>query len=450
MWYTGLFISGIAVDEQSGDVFFSDAAANRVVRQSSNGTVLDIYQPGFFSPMQLAYSNGTLYVADSTNNRVAVIDVASSGITFSSPSRHLKSSSALAVNEGSGSVWVVDGYGLGVEVWSPESDTWSDWQDMSAFPADKQPLYLSSITVLPYSDDIAATAWLTDACQMRLYQVYDSAPRLPVNLSSPYQHMTAIQQYAGGPTGVQLYIGCHDDDDEYVQLIDDDGTSWQYWQRSHSAGAQPMPFYGWAMHVDSQRAMYIADRSDAGDTSAPFGRLIRMEHNGTVTAQWSMNDSTAYDFTSVWYDDVTAAAGSCAFWVTDAKRGLGRVAADGSVLLPFYSSPVDPADGLVAHLADVAIMGDGTLIVLDVSSAVSTKLWLFFPNSGRYSLLNTSAAQLPPGISGMAVDTYPTLQLIYLASNPVLCVGPDGALFNAFNTSGHRRGAGVAQSAAAA
>ena len=38
VWYNGLFISGIAVDEQSGDVFFSDAAGNRVIHQSANGS----------------------------------------------------------------------------------------------------------------------------------------------------------------------------------------------------------------------------------------------------------------------------------------------------------------------------------------------------------------------------------------------------------------------------
>ena len=76
VWYSGLFISGIAVDEASGDVYFSDAAANRVVRQSQNGTVLHVYDRAtydFYSPTQLAYHNGTLYVADSTNNRVGLL-----------------------------------------------------------------------------------------------------------------------------------------------------------------------------------------------------------------------------------------------------------------------------------------------------------------------------------------------------------------------------------------
>ena len=446
VWYNGLFISGIAVDEASGDVFFSDAAANRVVRQSSNGTVLVIYQPGFFSPMQLAYSNGVLYAADSTNNRVAVIDVASSGITFSSPSRHLKSASALAVNEGSGSVWVVDGYGLGVEVWSPGSDTWSQYVDMSAFSADQLPVYLSSITVQPYSDDSVSNAWLTDPVQQLLYQVCSGVATFPGQPATAYQ-WTAIQQYAG-PSDLQLFLDWHwhdadgsDQAAEYVALIEaDSGLPVNSWVRYRDANSQRLPFYGWALHVDARQAMYISDSSDAtfDPVSTPFGRVIKMEPDGSVSGQWSMNDSSTYDFTSVWYDDDSTAGGSCAFWVTDRTRGLGRVAADGSALLPFYPPPVDQADELVAVLTGVASVSvdHDTLLVLDTSSSVSSKLWLFQPSSRRYSLLNTSAAQLSPAISGMTASA--TLQVIYLAdslNSSVVCLNPDGSQWLPFNSS---------------
>ena len=112
MWYSGLFISGIAVDEASGDVYFSDAAGNRVVQQSQNGTVLSIWDADdwdFYSPTQLVYSGGLVWVADSTNNRVACL-IADRVFYWNSPTT-LLSCSALTLHPPSQTLWVVDGWG---------------------------------------------------------------------------------------------------------------------------------------------------------------------------------------------------------------------------------------------------------------------------------------------------------------------------------------------------
>ena len=60
VWYNGLQITGIAVDESTGDVFFSDAANNRVVHQTRDGTRGARVRRGraSSSPMQLAYYRG--------------------------------------------------------------------------------------------------------------------------------------------------------------------------------------------------------------------------------------------------------------------------------------------------------------------------------------------------------------------------------------------------------
>ena len=131
VWFNDLFISGIAVDESSDDVFFSDAASNRVVRQSANGALLVEYRSSFFSPMQLVYHDRKLYVADSTSSRVGVVDVQRSEVSYSSPSAYLSSCSALVRNDVTGGLWVVDGWGSLAELWSPANDTWTERYDLS-------------------------------------------------------------------------------------------------------------------------------------------------------------------------------------------------------------------------------------------------------------------------------------------------------------------------------
>ena len=164
MWYNGLFISGIAVDDSTGDVFFSDAAGIRVIRQSSNGTTPAIYRYGFYSPKQLAYHNQTLYVADSANNRVVWINVTSGAMTQSSKPDKLSSCSALAFHWPTSTLFVVDGWGLALQHLSLQpSVQWVEAVLLSNLQRDP-PRYISSASIIPrvdWSDTLLADA-LTD------------------------------------------------------------------------------------------------------------------------------------------------------------------------------------------------------------------------------------------------------------------------------------------------
>ena len=128
VWYSGLFISGIAVDEASGDVYFSDAAGNRVVHQSENGTVVSIWDAsdyGFSSPMQIVYHKDRLWLADSTNNRIG--SLMDGLVVWLFTSNSLSSCSALTLHAPSHTLWVVDGWGLKLQ---PLNVSTSDWGEV--------------------------------------------------------------------------------------------------------------------------------------------------------------------------------------------------------------------------------------------------------------------------------------------------------------------------------
>ena len=200
---------------------------------------------------------GKLYVADSTNKRVCVIDVQSGHVAFSSPSLRLRSCSALTVSAATGSVFVVDGFGLGVETWSPSNDTWSNYFDIS--PIDPPPFgYLSSVTVQPYEGD-QGQVWLADPSQLNLYVIHDHSVIQPSDYTTPTLSL-AVQYYPGGPTAVEIYILSQlwGDSPMPIWLIDSNGMYVNKWDVNGTGGGA-IPFFGWAMHVDSNKSMYVTD-----------------------------------------------------------------------------------------------------------------------------------------------------------------------------------------------
>ena len=451
VWYNGLFVSGIAVDESTGDVFFSDAAANRVVRQSVHGDVLAQYRSAFFSPMQLAYHAGKLYVADSTSSRFGVVDVATGLVNYSVPSPRLSSCSALTVNSATGSVIAVDGWGLQVNMWDSDSQNWT--RDNVPALVDPLPSYLASVTVRPSELD-NVRMWLSDPTVAGLYSVSlnrtsaashaSGSSRLATTTGSDQLRaqavdMTALQYRSINETvdGVYLLMQWGVDMPMNVYLIEP-GPPLSYistWTAPGRGGAA-IPFYGWAMYVDSNQSMYVSDHGV--DEKSKFGRVVKMAPNGTELAQWSMSDGTAYTFTSVWYDD-GATAGSCVYWMADSERGLVRVAANGTVLLPFDAAPFDPTDRRGARFTgmarDAAGQSQSTLVLLDTSDATTTKLWRYLPQSQRYELLNSSAARLGPNVTGVAVDE--ASHAIYVSdsrSHTVIRLFANGTVDHSFDT----------------
>ena len=443
VWYNGLFISGIAVDERTGDVFFSDAAGNRIIHQSRNGSVLHVYDAcGVFSPMQLAYHAGRLYVATGAYNKVAVIDVQSGTASFSSPPSYLSSASALTIHNATGHVLVVDGWGLQVELWEPDSDVWTYHADFSIFTdLPPTPHYFATGAVRHAAAD-DWHLWLTDPTQPWLFYVfsnqYTELVVLPAMVGS-----TAVQAVPVDDQSVDLYVLSQPqlDGPMHVQLIDHNGVTVSNWTAPGTGGAA-VPFYGWAMFVDSNGSMYVGDHGvDA--VSSPYGRIVKLAANGSEVGSWSMSDGVAYAFSSVWYEGTTTMGGSCALWMADSKRGVLRVTAEGAPLLPFDAAPVDPADNLAARFTGMAedapipsLYVDSTFVLLDTSSPTSTKLWRYQPNNHSYTLLNTTAAQLGAHITGLAVDV--NKHLIYVSdtrTRTVVRLDCTGALDTTYNTS---------------
>ena len=225
-----------------------------------------------------------------------------------------------------------------------------------------------------------------------------------------------------------------------IVLLSDDPAPLKSWIAPRRGGGA-VPFYGWAMHVDSQYSMYVSDHG-MDEQRSPYGRVVKLAPNGTQMGEWSMSDGTAYSFSSVWLDDQTASGGACAIWLADSERGMVRVAADGTVLLPFYAAPVDAADGLTARFTGMAGETNvrsrvSSLLLLDTASATTSKLWRFSPSNRTYTLLNTTSAQLGPNVVGVTVN-YITHD-IYVSdtrTRAVLRLHADGELDASFNMSG--------------
>ena len=308
VWYSGLFISGIAVDEASGDVFFSDAAGNRVVHQSANGTLLDVWQYGFYSPMQLAYNNETrtLYVADSTNNRVGWIDVTSGGMTWAPPPTALTSCNAVALSPIGQQLFVVDGWGLLLQPFDLRTNSWRE--TVSLFTNQRYPLrYASSVTTNPLEH--SSFPWLADTLANNLYIApATSAMRLFDVSDTP--GVSAIQQWWSVEPHVACYTLSQPAADQPMTITQRNYTGAILSQmRTPARGRAGIPFYGWAMYVDSRRNMYVSSHGvDA--VSSPYGRVVKLSPAGTELGAWSMNDSTTYSFSPVIvYDDVGSTSG---------------------------------------------------------------------------------------------------------------------------------------------
>ena len=440
VWYSGLFISGIAVDEASGDVYFSDAAGNRVVRQAENGTVLHIWDAdtyGWYSPMQLVHSDGVVWVADSTNSRVGRL--MDDTVDWLPQSTVLHSCSALALHAASQSLFVVDGWGLKLQPINLTTQQWGEAVELwELLFDDPPPRYISWATMLPNPDWPTGPVWLPDPIGNEMYFVLDQYV-YGYNRSTP--GVSAIQLFpatVGNEVNWTFYVLGQQAADRpmTVTLLDSDGYVTQQWHGTGRGGGA-VPFYGWAMYVDSSASMYISDHG-RHDDSSPYGRVVKLLANGSEAGEWTMSDGVAYAFTSLAYYE-TPGSSECALWATESEQGLYRLSADGTVLQPAYAAPIDPADNRTARLSGMAQdvgATDSTLVLLDSSDPSTTKLWRFSVDTHSYSLINTSALQLGANITGLAVDRL--VQAIFLTDTnrrTVISLSSTGELIQTWNAT---------------
>ena len=440
VWYSGLFISGIAVDEASGDVYFSDAAGNRVVRQAENGTVLHIWDAdtyGWYSPMQLVHSDGVVWVADSTNSRVGRL--MDDTVDWLPQSTVLHSCSALTLHALSQTLYVVDGWGLKLQPVNVSTQQWGEAVELwELLIGDYPPRYISWASMLPYPDLPDGPIWLPDPISadlliVRSKYVYD------FNFSTPgVSAMQLLVEPVGSKRNYTIYVLSQQAADQPMTVTH--FTNQRYFiQQWHGTGrgGGAVPFYGWAMFVDSTASMYISDHG-RHDDSSPYGRVVKLLPNGSEAGEWTMSDGVAYAFTSLAYYE-TPGSSECALWATEAEQGLYRLSANGTVLQPAYAAPIDPADNRTARLSGMAQdvgATDSTLVLLDSSDPSTTKLWRFSVDTHSYSLINTSALQLGANITGLAVDRL--VQVIYLTdtnSRTVISLSSTGELIQSWNAT---------------
>ena len=441
VWYSGLFISGIAVDEASGDVYFSDAAGNRVIRQAKNGTVLSIWDADdwdFYSPMQLTYNNGTVWVADSMKNRVGWL--ADDAVHWLPQSTVLHSCSALTLHPPSQTLWVVDGWGLKMQPVNVQTGEWGEVIELYEMQLDDPPPhYISSATMLPAADLPNGPVWLPDPISAIMFLVLN-VNVFGFNLTSTV-NVSAVQLLpatVGNEMNYTFFVLSQQAADQpmHVTQLDSEGGVLQQWNGTGRGGGA-VPFYGWAMFVDSAASMYISDHG-RHDDSSPYGRVVKLLANGSEAGEWTMGDGVAYAFTSLAYDPKPASGGSCALWATEAEQGLLRLAADGTVQLPAYAAPVDLADNRTARFTAMAesFGADSTLVLLDTADPSTTKLWRFSPATHSYSLIDTSALQLGANITGLTVDRFE--QYIYLTDTnmrTVIVLASWGEFVESWNAS---------------
>ena len=459
VWYNGLQITGIAVDEATGDIFFSDAASNRVVHQTRDEKFVAEYLiggQGSYSPMQLAYFDGRLYVALSVDNRVAVINVWSGAgeVSYSSQSFpfQLGSCSGLAVDTATASVVVLDGWGLMAQTWTPPWAGGSEgWTTPFDFPlSSPTPTYLSSLSVRPANSSSGVSQWyMTDPNQSILY--VDTGDEHNKGLTAfqfePARLGATAQQWIDddGGRGGRLFVLSQPAPDAPMQIavMLANGTLLDEWT-APGRGSKEVPFYGSAMYVDSRGSQYISDHGVDAHSSS-YGRVVKLARNGSLEGSWTMTDGGSHAFSSVAYHAAAdVVGGTCTVWLAGSEEGVIQADVDGALLSP-YLPPTDAADNRTARFAggmasDTAIEGvysSSSFVLLDTASPSTTKLWRFVPISGSYVLLNTSVARLGANMTGIAVE--PSTHHIYLSdtrTRSVLRVSYSGLLDASFNMSG--------------
>lgn len=111
---SGLSPAGIAVDPSGGYVYVADSTSNSIL-YSNNGSTTSTFAAGFNKPAQIAVSgagnsSSTVYVADSGNNRIAVVTAGGATVsTFltAANSKSLNAPSGVAVDT-MGDVFIAD------------------------------------------------------------------------------------------------------------------------------------------------------------------------------------------------------------------------------------------------------------------------------------------------------------------------------------------------------
>ena len=466
VWYFALHVTGIAVDELSGDVYMSDANKHRIIRQSSGGTLLQTLN--ISSPTQLALSNGILYVADSSTNRIVLIvqnaltgDLTVQG-SIDAPSG-VTACSCIAVSRTDGSLFVADGWGGRVAklerashkvIWSLALNTTYiaavtlDASDMLHI-ADSSPSVNRILRIFSNGTSASTFPQPADVNLTTIRSIYWSS------YPSPTSPLGALYVLFQPPSLDTVHLS--NPATRVVRLSASGGLVESEWRGIDPASTCPITFNSWpaALYVDSSRGdVFFSDaiRASQGCLTCCDGAVHKMSPDGQLQQSYRMTDEPWTSLHAIHYDNDT-----CTLWyafqISSYGSSLTRMALDGRTALQSFSTP-DYSDIQQHFLLIVADPSTSSLLlVAQVDPYSTSRLYRFSPTTQRFTLLNYEYA-LRQGsrresllITGLAVDelgflyvsvAFPYLSL--LTDQKVVKLTPDGGAVLLFNATARELG----------
>ena len=471
LWYYALHVTGLAVDDVSGDVYMSDSYKNRIIRQSAQGQLREIFPPTaspsteLFSPYQLALHNGLLYVADSSNNRIVVLgknaltDKMELNATIAAPDG-FTACTCLAVSQLDGSLYVADGWGGSVAKLTSggQSEQWIYAAGLL------NTTHIAAITL-----DSSDTLYLADASLsgnriLRIFSNGTVAPVLPAHLD-----MTTIRSIhwsphpsAANPLGA-LYVllqppspagrdYLYNPPSRVVRVSASTGVNESEWRGVDSATTCPQSFNSWpaALFVHNGTGdVYFSDAilSTQGCSDCCDGAVRRLAADGQSLHSYTMDDELWNSLHYVHYDHAT-----CTIWYawqySDWRTNLGRMAADGRTAVQIFPTPTIPLSGrqdMVQHVtliaADYSTEPESLLLVTQGDAYFTSSMYRFSPATHRFTTLDYEAAirhgsqTNPFRLAGLTLDEQGYLYVSVVADKRVVKLSPAGEFVPSFDSS---------------
>ena len=458
LWYFALHVTGIVVDEQSGEVYMSDANRNRIIRASSRGEVLGTLD--LPSPSQLALHNGSLYVASGSDQIITVGRNAMTGgmqvVNVITALTGFTTSSCIAVSHVDGSLYVADGWGG--RVTKLASDGWPAMWSIAVNTS-----YIAAITL-----DDSDTLYIADSSQTddRILRVLSNGivlPLLPVSLSltsirsihwSPYPSTAsprgALYVLVQPPSPV-VKRHLANPPTRVLRVSVSTGEIEGEWHGVDSSSICTDSFNSWpaALYVEGGTGnVYFSDAIQAtqGCLTCCDGAVRGMAPDGQTLQSYTMTDEPWTSIHALSYDSTT-----CTVWyayqVSAYGSSLVRMAPDGRSALQIFPTPTISAPGRGAMIQHITLIipdhstQPHTLLLVTQGDAFSTtRMYRFDPVTGFFTFLDYEAAirrgsTLDPfWITGLAVDELGSMYVSSKSDGRVVKLDADGSSIPSFST----------------
>ena len=491
--YSGSHFTSIALHSGTGELYVTDVVHNRVIRFDSGGRVAAVWgvgEPPLYSSTSVSYyddkANPALYVTDSTTRAVLSLDPNSGerndSMLFVMPSDVWECGHVVAVAAPQSALYVFDRYrGFAAKFATNDSVNCALW------PSGPAPYWYEHIPVTYLA---SATVWNVESGVVYVVDgVGDQVWRL--STTNGWLMKPEVIRLPGNVTGIRAicWTRCTRFDTTNA------GCLWIMYQPGRSSGAERLVMavvvqdgavvHKWTIAADgagregdgagmaASAGVEVEQQWQAGNNahlaspallvtgrgvdSDPFrvfigeadpdgpGHIVvvRDEAGGFVRRYDSIPSQPDVSTLMHAFSAVQAEGANCTLWLTDMDNGglLLRTAADGSILQKFETPSLFSAVAL-----DVSNASSPTLVLLS-TNATGWQLWRFFPDTGSFESLNTTAVQRQYGsssvgredgsvaVGGLAVDSAGRLLLSLVYADTVVLLNADGEWDATFNAS---------------